>query len=154
MNDSKKIADCVNDLVQINHDRTAGYNKAAEETEDSELKMLFPRNSSQSEQFASELASVVSTLGEKPVEGTRTDGKLYRAWMDVKTALSGKSRKAVLNACEYGEDVAKKSYEDALKDDGELPANIRELIKRQFNDILKAHDEIKSMRDAEETVKS
>lgn len=33
--------------------------------------------------------------------------------MDVKAALTGKDRKAILNSCEYGEDIAKDSYEKA-----------------------------------------
>src|SRR5436190_4158606 len=98
---SKKIVDCVNDLVQINHDRMEGYQTAAKETKDAELKSLFLRFSSQSAGFAQELSSLVTRYGGKPVEGTRADGKLYRAWMDLKHALSGNDRKAVLSSCEY-----------------------------------------------------
>jgi len=37
--------------------------------------------------------------------------------MDVKAALTGKDRKAILNSCEYGEGWATNTYEKALQDD-------------------------------------
>jgi len=150
---SKKIVDCVNDLVQINHDRTEGYETAAKETKDAELKSMFLRFSSQSAGFAGELSGIVTRFGGKPVEGTRADGKLYRVWMDVKHAMSGNDRKAVLSSCEYGEDVAKKNYEDALEKGDDLPSDVRETISKQHRQILQAHDEVKMMRDAEKTEK-
>lgn len=32
-------------------------------------------------------------------EGTLISGKFFRVWMDVKAALTGKDRKAILNSC-------------------------------------------------------
>ena len=126
---NKKETDLMNKLVEINHDRTEGYLKAAEETEDQDIKALFHKYSRQSSEFSSELSNRVSTLGEEPVKGTSASGKVYRAWMDVKSALSSKDRKAILGSCEFGEDVAVSAYRDVLEEK-ELSPESRILAER------------------------
>ena len=69
--------------------------------------------------------------------------------MDVKAALTGKDREAILNSCEYGEDVAKDTYEKALKNDAEdLTAELITIIKAQHTLLVADHDKVKAMRDA------
>src|SRR4051812_25310075 len=103
-----KTAEIINDLVKINNDRIEGYSRAIKETkdEDADLKSIFSSMIGQSTQYRQELSGIVSKLGEQPETGTRTDGKIYRAWMDVKATFSGNSRKSVLENCEFGEDAA------------------------------------------------
>ncbi|MFV5690362.1 PA2169 family four-helix-bundle protein [Flavobacterium sp. ZT3R25] len=68
--------------------------------------------------------------------------------MDVKAALTGKDRKAILNSCEYGEDVAVNTYEKALKDDIEdLTSEQREMLEAQYRLIKADHDKVKNLRD-------
>ena len=57
----------------------------------------------------------VSRLGGTSAEGTLTTGKLHRVWMDVKAALTGKDREAILKSCEFGEGVAQDTYGKALE---------------------------------------
>jgi uncharacterized protein (TIGR02284 family) len=141
----KEVA-VLNTLIEYNNDRVEGYMKAAETTEDADLKSRFTRYSSQSQKFSSELSARVTQIGGEPATGTTNSGKLYRAWMDVKAALSGKDRKAILSACEYGEDVALKSYEEVLEGD-EITAETRLMVAEHARQIRAAHDEVKSMRD-------
>ena len=68
--------------------------------------------------------------------------------MDVKAALTGKDRKAILNSCEYGEDQAKDTYEKALENDKEnLSIEQQTMIKVQHTLLGADHDKVKSMRD-------
>lgn len=66
--------------------------------------------------------------------------------MDFKAAVTGKDRKAILNSCEYGEDVALQSYKDAL-DEEDLGTTYKSLIESQRANIKKDHDRVKSLRD-------
>jgi len=147
MNTSEELIDLLNGLVTINNDRVAGYETAAKETEDFDLKALFTSMSNDSRKFSSELAVEVAHLGGKVATGTYTSGDLYRIWMDVKAALTGNDRKAILNSCETGEDVAQKAYNDALTDDVELSSELRLKILRQRDKMKIALDEIKMLRD-------
>ncbi len=146
--------DILNDLILINNDRIAGYEKAIEELRSAEnaandqtdLLTLFEAMIDQSRENRNALGREVQVLGGDMAEGTMTSGKLYRVWMDVKSLFSGKDRHAILANCETGEDAAQKAYKDALEEE-ELPAFLREMISHQQELLRGSHDEIKSLRD-------
>jgi uncharacterized protein (TIGR02284 family) len=142
-----KSAEVLNNLIIINNDRIKGYETAIEETNDEDLKRLFAEFIQNSKAAKRELEGEVIKLGEKPEDGTRTDGKIYRAWMDFKAMVTGKDRKAILSSCEYGEDVALNSYERALKEE-HLSASYKPLIISQQAMIQADHDRVKRMLDA------
>jgi uncharacterized protein (TIGR02284 family) len=147
MTDNKKTVDILNNLVEINNDRMEGNFKAKDETKEPDLKKLFTEFAADSKKCKEELVAEVKKLGGTPVEGTRNTGKLYRAWMDIKAALTSKDRKAILSSCEFGEDVAKKNYEDALESK-DLSPELHDLINRQYGIIKAGHDKVKALRDS------
>ena len=57
---SDKAVGVIKDLIIINNDRYEGYNTAATETNDLQLKAMFERFSAQSNQFNSELRRFIS----------------------------------------------------------------------------------------------
>jgi len=146
--EKKKVAEKINHLIEINNDRIEGYDRAVNEVEDPKLKGTFLDLSIQSKGFRTELEGLVKGLGETPTTGTSTSGKVYKAWMDIKTALTGKDKKKILNSCEYGEDVARDSYKEVLNERQMLPNNIKDVVEKQFSEIKQSHDKIRSMRDS------
>lgn len=147
MENEKTIA-VLNTLITINNDRIEGYETAAKDIEDQDLKTLFAAFSSTSKTCKQHLTDEVNRLGGTAAEGTLTAGKLHRVWMDVKSAITGKDRKAILGSCEYGEEFAKDTYEKALEDDKEnLNAEQQTMIKAQHTLLQADHDKIKSMQD-------
>lgn len=142
-------AEVLNDLIQINNDRIAGYERAIEELkpEDADLRTLFVKMIGESHKHKMALATEVQALGEDVEQGTTNSGKIYRAWMDVKAIFTGHDRKTVLNNCEFGEDAAQKAYKMALNE--EIAANIRNLISDQKAALRQSHDEIKRLRDSQ-----
>lgn len=149
MEKNEKVIGILNDLIRINHDRVVGYEKAIDELkdEDADLKTLFNRYTQESKQYATELTHEVTRLGGDPTEGTTNSGKVYRVWMDLKAAITGKDRKTILDNCEFGEDAAQKAYDTALNSDVDLEAPLRELIVRQKAALRVGHDEVKRLRD-------
>lgn len=148
MNKDKSI-DWLNSLVQINNDRIAGYTTAADETEERSLKELFGQLRETSEEFNKQLIPEVKALGGEPVTGTMTSGKLYRAWMDVKAALTGKDKLAIMNSCEFGEDMAVATYKKVIEDSqSDLSADLYTLISEQFTMLKSDHDSVKALRDS------
>lgn len=67
--------------------------------------------------------------------------------MDLKAALSGKDRKAILESCVFVEDAAQKAYDLALHSNADLPARLREIIVNQKGALRKSHDEVKRLRE-------
>jgi len=140
----------LNELIEINNDRIAGYKTAIEETKESDLRGTFLEFISTSEKNLSELIEAVYNLGGKPEEGTRTSGKIYRLWMDAKAAVTGANRHQILSSCEYGEDVALEAYEHVLENHSdELSAQHLALVNSQKSRVQQDHDKVRGMRDAE-----
>ena len=145
---NEKTIEVLNTLITINNDRIEGYETASEETEEQDLKTLFAEFSETSQKCKTALKNEVSQLGGIPPEGTFTSGKFFRVWMDVKAALTGKDRKAILNSCEYGEDMAKDTYKKALENDLEnLNTEQQTMIKAQHALLKADHNKVKMMRD-------
>ncbi|GGH02712.1 hypothetical protein GCM10007352_05070 [Mucilaginibacter phyllosphaerae] len=144
----------LNDLIKINNDRIAGYQKAVEGTEDAALKTVFDGYIDQSKGYINQLNDYIHVLGGSPADGTTLSGKVYHAWMDVKSAFAKKDNHSVLADCEYGEDVAKGSYRKAL-DDKELiweDEKVVTLLNNHLSGLKIAHDAIKALRDSSKQV--
>jgi uncharacterized protein (TIGR02284 family) len=147
--EEKKSIDVLNKLVEINNDRIEGYETASKETQETDLKTLFSQLAQTSQDCRAELIDEVIQLGGEPVEGTTASGKFFRAWMDVKSALTGQDRKAILNSCEYGEDVAVDTYKKVLENNTEdLTEDQLTMVEEQYNLIKADHDMVKSLRDS------
>ena len=139
----------LNDLLKINNDRIAGYEKASGESEDLDLKTVFRTMADESRRFANQLSALIYEHGGDPAsESTTASGKIYRVWMDVKSTFTGKDRKAILNSCEFGEDAAQTAYKNALET-SELPAEARTVIIEQQATLRESHDMIKRYRDTQ-----
>jgi len=145
---NKAVVDSLNNLIQINNDRIQGYLTASKETEEQDLKNVFSEMMQTSQECRRELSQEVTKLGGTPIEGTTVSGKFYRAWMDVKAALTSKDRAAILNSCEFGEDIAVKTYEAELEDDALNGSGLSSLVREQYSKIKAGHDQIKQMREA------
>lgn len=147
---NEALIEVLNDLVKINNDRIAGYERAINETKDLDvdLKAVFEGMIRESQQYKNDLVARIQSLGGDVTTDTTLSGKIYRAWMDVKATFTGSSRKAILENCEFGEDAWRRAYEAALGSDAEMSAEIRKLITDQYNSEKSSHDLIKKYRDA------
>ena len=155
MQNSEAKAEILNDLIMINNDRIAGYERAINESKDLDvdLKATFEGMIRESQQYKQELVDKYRTVGGADIEeGTTNSGKIYRAWMDVKATFTGSDRKAILSSCEFGEDAWRRAYEAALNAEGELDSDTRSLITEQYNAEKKSHDLIKKYRDAHDSL--
>lgn len=153
MAQNSETIEILNDLILINNDRIAGYEKAEAEAGDLEndLRAMFTKLADESRNNVLDLKSHVTRLGSEPATGTMLSGKLYRIWMDIRATFTSDNRHAVLENAEMGEDAAKKAYEEALQSN-DLPADIRQLILSQYTAIQAAHDTIRTDRDRQRDV--
>lgn len=139
----------LNDLIQINNDRIAGYEKAivSVDASDVSIKAMFRKMADKSESYKNALSAWVANLGGEPATGTTNLGKIYRAWMSVKNTFTGDDRQSVLESCEGGEDAALKAYKDALNSVTDMQSDVKQLLKTQYAELTLAHDTIKQFRD-------
>jgi uncharacterized protein (TIGR02284 family) len=142
----KNSVKVLNDLVIINNERIKGYETAAKETDDIELKDLFNSMATESQKYKSELINTIIGLDGEPKEGTSASSKIYQVWMDLKSALTKGNKKVILSSCEFGEDAALQAYKEALESD-DLSSTSRSIITNQKNSLQNSHNRIKLMRD-------
>jgi len=145
----EKSIEVLNDLIEINNDRIAGFAHAVKDLGDDnlDLKVLFQRIREESCYNVEELEELVKQNGGEAETGTSGSGAIHRAWLDVKATFSGHDRKSILEECERGEDAIKKAYQEALFPDGGLSPEYAGIIARQQEGIIAGHDQIRALRD-------
>jgi len=141
-------SEILNDLIAINNDRILGYEKALKELtpENADLKTVFTEMITESHHLRNALGNEVQANGGTMEAGTTASGKIYRAWLDVKSIFTGHDRPSILSNCEAGEDATQRAYKDAIEHEN-LPAYIKELLTLQKAELRASHDKVKLLRD-------
>lgn len=147
---NKESISILNDLIETSKDGEKGFQTSAEDIKNPAIKAYFLSRSTEIATAVRELQTEVRALGGDPETSSSVGGTLHRAWVDLKSTLTGKDDKAILEEVERGEDVAKKAYKEALEKAREknLPANVIALITKQQAGVLATHDKVKALRDA------
>ncbi|MBE7176944.1 MAG: PA2169 family four-helix-bundle protein [Mucilaginibacter polytrichastri] len=148
METTEKTVNVLNDLIEINNDRVAGFEKAIADIKDEniDLKAIFQDFATQSRTFGQELSALVGGYAGNLETGESVASTLHRAWIDVKSLFGGNDRHGILAEAERGEDAIKKAYSDALAG-GSLTGEALNTVQQQATDIKSAHDKIKALRD-------
>jgi uncharacterized protein (TIGR02284 family) len=133
------------DVIETLQDGQKGFADIGEHLKDETLKRYFLAESLKRANFRAELENELHRAGMADVnEAGSVSGALHRTWADLKSNLGGGDH-ALLESAEQGEDVAKKTYKDALEQD--LPFPVRTLLATQQAHILTSHDYVKRHRD-------
>jgi len=140
------VISTLNNLIETCKDGQNGFQTAADGVTNSELKKLFYTYAQQRAQFAGDLQGEVRRLGGDAEQSGSVAASLHRGWINIKSAVTGEDESAVLAECERGEDSAVRNYEDALNSN--LPADVRDMVQRQFTQVKEAHDRIRALEKA------
>ena len=79
----------LNELLYFVNDRIEGYQRAADETQDTQMRGYYKQLVGQSQQFANQLNVFLSQQGSSRQTSTTFKGKFYRVWMDAKALVTG-----------------------------------------------------------------
>lgn len=142
---NKEVFSTVHHLIERCKDGAKGYKTASEDIEDQNLKDLFRKYAVQRDSMITELQDQLHKMGKTDDEAGSLEGTMHRAWIDLKSALTSRDTKRVLEECERGEDYAVKAYQEALEKD--LPGQLKPIIENQYHDVKNAHDHIRTLRD-------
>jgi uncharacterized protein (TIGR02284 family) len=137
-------ASTVNELLYFVNDRIEGYRRAADESQESQHRSFYLQLVSQSQQFANQLNAFLDQEGRGRQNSTTLKGKLYRAFMDAKAAVTGRDEKSIIGSNIYGEEWALKAYEEALNDNT-LTGPLRRAVEHQFAQSKKTYSDLKRM---------
>lgn len=123
-------------LAQVLNDSVEGYEKLLLDTEDKGWQDDFRTFALNSRSYRSELTVVIRKFNGNPPMGSSTTGKLYRAWMDVKSASHVKDMKGLYQAILWERDATIEIYGSVLPllvHKSELHA----LVQKQRDDMIR-----------------
>ena len=140
-----KAISVLNDLIETCKDGELGFKTAAEDLKSPELKRQFLEYSRQRGDMVRDLQAEVKRLGGDPENTGSVTASVHRGWIDIKSAILGKDDHGIVAEAERGEDVAKATYESALKE--ALPGTAQTLVQQQAAKVRQAHDHVRNLRD-------
>ncbi|AYA36220.1 PA2169 family four-helix-bundle protein [Hymenobacter oligotrophus] len=151
-NQNSALRGVLNELVETLKDGERGYSEALTDVKDQDLKQVFKQYAVQRDSYLTELENAMHNLNMRPAEAKEDKmdsviGTAHRAWINIKSVVTGNDRKAILDECERGEDYAVKAFQKAVQSDA-LPHEIKSIVEKQYNGIKQAQDQIRMLKES------
>ena len=143
--EKNEIIDTLNTLIETSRDGDNGFTACAEDAKEASLRAYFTICATRCRESVHTLEELVKHYGGLPEPSGSVLGSLNRAWLNLRAAISSNSDLAVLEECERAEDVAKRTYQQALEQS--LPIHVRSVVQMQLNGVKENHDRVRTMRD-------
>lgn len=140
------IVDNLQGLLEKNYDAQKGFTKAMKNAKSNNLKHFLQKQAAQRSRFATEITDELRNLNEEPKESGSLAGDLHRAWIDIKTAVSGNEDEAVLEECIRGEKASAEEYNEKLRKSN-FPPRISTVLQKQAAEINQTLSRVKRLED-------
>ncbi|WP_344930863.1 PA2169 family four-helix-bundle protein [Aquimarina addita] len=146
MESHKNLVNVLQGLLEKNYDAEEGFKKVMIETDHAGLTSFLQLRARERSQFATELTDKIISLNEEPIKSGSFSGTLHRAWISIKTTISGDKNEAILEECINGEKEILAEYDKALEnnyfteDVKNMLLNQRESINKVLNTVKKLED--------------
>ena len=135
----------INTLLATLTDSINGYRDSAENIENSSFRQLFLDSAEERSRVAEDLRAEVRRLGGDPDDDGSLMGKTHQVFLDLKSAVTGRDDKAIINEVERGEDYLKEKFEAALQSD-KLAGDTRAVVEQAFTSVRRGHDRIAQIK--------
>ena len=144
-----KALDLLNKLVKTSNERISGYETASTETDEKEMQSAFADFKQSSLQCRQELVNEIISLGGTSSNKPNLSGKIFRAWMDIKAALTGRDLGPILDSCTTLDEAAIGQYQKVLKNRTDILSTKQHSMINAHSALLKAdHTRLVFMRNA------
>lgn len=137
----------LNSLIKTTIDSVNGYQESAEAVENERFRSMFTELAQDRQQVVPKLQAEVSRLGGNPEDDGSAAAAMHRGWVDLKSAITGRDDKAIINEVERGEDYIKEKFESAMND-GDLSAECRSVVQQCYESVRRGHDRVRDLKHA------
>ncbi|MFI5195601.1 MAG: PA2169 family four-helix-bundle protein [Chitinophagales bacterium] len=146
----EKASVVLNDLIKINNERIVCYQQAIDHAInlDIDFNHLFQEIIAECQRFNQQLINKINALDGNPKDNVSISGLIHRAWLDLKVTFTGNTRNAIINFCEYNEEVAQHAYKAALNVSAEMNNDIYTLIEQQQDTLKRTFASLKKCHEA------
>jgi uncharacterized protein (TIGR02284 family) len=136
----EKASVVLNDLIKINDERVVCYRHVIDciASIDMDLIYLFKGIIIEGQSFKQQLIKKINPSDCNLKDNVNVSGLIYRIWLDLKITFTGSTRNAIINFCEYNEEVAQQTYKVALNVSTEMNIDICTLLEEQHT-LLKCN---------------
>ena len=145
MTDTSHDIRTLNGLIATTIDSVDGYRTSAQDVQNPRFAEMFTARASERSSVAEQLRAEVKRLGGNPEDDGTILAAGHRAFVNLKSAVTGRDDHAIVNEVERGEDHIKAKFEAALKDDT-LSPNSRSLVETAFGSVKAGHDEMSNLK--------
>ncbi|MFC7536765.1 PA2169 family four-helix-bundle protein [Sphingomonas sp. GCM10030256] len=135
----------LNTLTATLIDSVNGYSDAAEDAQLGRFQQIFRQRADERSKLAEELRAEVRRLGGNPEDDGSFLGAAHQRFMDLKSAITGRDDKAIINEVERGEDYLKEKFETALNN-VDLQPESRSVVERVYQSVRQGHDQIRDLK--------
>ena len=135
----------LNSLIATVIDSIDGYSESAKDAESGRFASMFNDRAAERREVLTRLQAEVGRLGGNPEDDGTTAAAAHRGFVNLKSAVTGRDDKAVINEVERGEDHIKSKFEDALRDD-DLSPQTRSVIQECFTSVKQGHDQMSALK--------
>lgn len=144
---SDKDISTLNSLIKTTIDSVNGYQESAEAVEDERFRSMFRELAQDRQQVVPKLQAEVARLGGNPEDDGSAAAALHRGWVDLKSAITGRDDKAIINEVERGEDYIKEKFETAMNS-GDLSPECRATVQQCYESVRRGHDRVRDLKHA------
>lgn len=137
----------LNTLITTLIDSVDGYQKAAQDTENTRFAEMFNARARERQQALTALQAAVGRMGGDPSADGSTTAAAHRGWINLKEAVVGRDDEAIVKEVERGEDYLKEKFEAAIRHT-DLPAEARSAIEQAWQSVKAGHDEMSQLKHA------
>ena len=134
----------LSELLAVTRDGEHGFITCAEHARVDAIKKIFAGRALRHATAATELRELIEHLGGNPAERAKLLGGPRRGWSNLHASLTQIDDDALIDECERGDDHALEVYRNALDD--HLPEPVRQVVLRQFEELMSDHDQIRFLR--------
>lgn len=144
------MPDTGNDISTLNSlaasviDSVDGYNESSQGASE-RFASLFTSRATERREVLRQLQAEVSRLGGNPEDDGTLLAGAHRAFIDLKSAVTGRDDKAIIDEVERGEDHLKGKFDDALKD-ATLSPTVRTVVEAAYASVRAGHDQIRDLK--------
>jgi uncharacterized protein (TIGR02284 family) len=135
----------LNTLIATTIDSITGYEDSAQNIDNERFREIFRKRADERQRIVEDLRSEVRRLGGDPEDGGSFLGKAHQRFEDLKTAVTGRDEKAIIDEVERGEDYLKEKWQAALES-GNLKGESHDLVERCYQAIKAGHDQMSRLK--------
>jgi uncharacterized protein (TIGR02284 family) len=143
--DNSGLVETLKEVGKIIRDSEEGYRHSANDIDDWQLRSMFLELARVRGEQGDEVDRLLQRFGGEAVpKGGSASGTLHRTFVDLKAAITGHNRQAVIGEVVRGESYAESVFDKALRAD--LPADVRQVIQRHHNSVRDSRDRVRRMQ--------